>query len=103
MEKWESALQSYLHRLVDKYIARNSFLTCHRSRPVQEAAAEGLAVEIKRLAALLSKESFNKLMHELNRRLYEMVHGADMHEKQAAVIAIGIIVSLLLTRCSSSG
>lgn len=62
----------------------------HRSRPVQEAAAEGLAVEIKRLAALLSKESFTKLMHELNRRLYEMVHGADMHEKQAAVIAIGI-------------
>lgn len=55
----------------------------------KEAAAEGLAAEIKRLATLLSAESFGKLMHDLNRRLFEMVHDPDPRERQAAVITIG--------------
>lgn len=46
-------------------------------------------MEIKRLAALLSSESFNKLMHDLNRHLFEMVHGTDPAERLAAVLAIG--------------
>lgn len=61
-----------------------------RNVGAQEAAAEGLSMEIKRLGTLLSSESFGKLINDLNRRLYEMIHGSDAAGRQAAVIAIGI-------------
>lgn len=63
----------------------------YRNDAAQEAAAEGLASEIRRMSALLSAESFNRLIHDLNRRLYEMVLGTDPLERQAAIVAIGSV------------
>lgn len=95
VERWESSLQSLLLKLVEKYekyidFLLNVILYC-RNRVDQEMAAEGLALEIQRLSSLLSSESFNRLIHDLNRRLFEMIHSSDTHEKISAMIAIGTI------------
>ncbi len=75
-EKWEAAMQACLFHLNDK------------SRTAQEAAAEGLAVEVQRLSALLSPDSFGNLIHDLNRRLFELVSSPDIYDRLGAVIAI---------------
>ena len=64
------------------------------------------------MSALLSAESFNRLTHDLNRRLYEMVLGTDPLERQAAIVAIGSVSpphtflngnELLTPRCELTG
>lgn len=63
-----------------------------RSRTAQELAAADLATEVKRLASLLSTDFLGKLVHDLNRRLFEMIHSADSHDRLGAVMAIGSTV-----------
>ena len=53
-----------------------------------EEEADSLALEIKRLASYLSTESFGSLMHDLNRRIYELIHSSDGDEKVAALVMI---------------
>lgn len=56
------------------------------------AAADAISIEIKRLSSALPSEAFGRMMHDLNRQLFEMVHsagGASTLDKLSALCLIG--------------
>lgn len=95
--KLDDLVESFFSLMGDKY-SLDVYSFFHNSRHfrdenVKYTAAEGLALEIKLRFTLLSKEKFNLLLQELNRKLFEMVSSHEDPDRFGAIIIIGSPVS----------
>ena len=82
----QQALPEMATKLIENLKSRND--------KVRLKAAKGLRAFVEAEAREMSGESLSKLMHEINRRISELINSTDMYEKLGGIEAVDQLIDV---------